>query len=511
MRLHLLFSFLGFLAATSLSVTAAPEESASRPNILFIFSDDHAWQAVSAYNETLVQTPHIDRLGKEGIRFDRCLIPNPLCGPSRATVLTGTHSHINGFWSNSRCTFDGSQITFPKILQKGGYETAIIGKWHLGSEPTGFDHWDILPGQGKYYNPKMILQGEERKIPGYVTDVITDLSLDWLKQRDASKPFLLMCHHKATHRNWQPALEKLNFDKDRTYPEPPTLFDDYRGRGPGAKNQKMSIAETMHRHDLKLSSPSGKNPKQKALWDAYYDPRNKAFDDAQLEGDDLVRWKYQRYLHDYLGCVTSLDDGVGRLLDYLDEANLSENTIVIYASDQGFFLGEHGWFDKRWIYEESARTPFLMRWPAKIKPGSTSSALVSNLDFAQTLLEAAGEEAPERMQGRSLAPLYSGETPDDWRKGFYFHYYDQPSIHEVPRHYGIITDRYKLFHCYKPDDYWEMYDRNRDPLELRSTYDNPEYAETRRVLTEELTELRKFYQVPDQDPKPNKIKTSLSH
>ena len=320
-----------------------------------------------------------------------------------------------------------------------------------------------------------------------------------------------MCHHKATHRNWQPALEKLDADQDRVYPETPTLFDDYRGRGPGAKDQKMSIAETMHRHDLKLSSPSGKTPAQKARWDAYYDPRNKAFEEAQLEGDDLVRWKYQRYLHDYLACVTSVDDGVGKLLDYLDESGLAENTIVIYASDQGFFLGEHGWFDKRWIYEESARTPFLMRWPGKIKAGATSSALVSNLDFAETLLEAAGEEIPERMQGRSLAPLYGGETPEDWRTGFYFHYYDQPSIHEVPRHYGIITDRYKLFHCYKPDDYWEMYDRDRDPSELRSTYHNPEYAETRAQLEEELAALREFYQVPEKDPKPNKIKTSLSH
>ena len=505
------FTIFSFFVSSSFLFAEDKKEGDQRPNILFIFSDDHAWQTVSAYGSDLLQTPHIDRLADEGMRFDRCLISNPLCGPSRATVLTGTHSHVNGFWSNSRCTFDGSQATFPKILQKAGYQTAIVGKWHLGSEPTGFDYWDILPGQGNYYNPEMIRMGERRKIEGYVTEIITDYSLDWLKQRDQSKPFLLMCHHKAPHRNWQPALSKLDFDDGRIYPEPPTLFDDYQGRGPGAKKQNMSLAETMHRHDLKLSNPSGKTPEQQELWDAYYKPRNKDFVEADLKGDDLVRWKYQRYLHDYLAVVSSVDDGVGELLDYLDEANLSENTIVIYASDQGFFLGEHGWFDKRWIYEESARTPFLMRWPEKIKAGATTSALVSNLDFAQTLLEAAGQESPERMQGRSLSPLYGGEAPADWRKGFYFHYYDQPSLHEVPRHYGIITERYKLLRCYKPDDYWEMYDRDRDPYEIRSVYENPEYAEIRQQLTDELAALRKHYEVPNKEPKPNKIKTSLSH
>ncbi|MDP4897330.1 MAG: sulfatase-like hydrolase/transferase, partial [Akkermansiaceae bacterium] len=321
---------------------ALPARSAERPNILFIFSDDHAWQAVSAYNSSLIQTPNIDRIAEEGIRFDRCIIPNPLCGPSRATVLTGTHSHINGFWSNSQCTFDGSQITFPKLLQKADYQTAVIGKWHLGSDPTGFDFWEILPGQGDYYNPKMILNGEETKLEGYVTDIITDRSLDWLEKRDPSKPFLLMCHQKAPHRNWQPNGSKLNFDEGKVYPEPDNLFDDYSGRGKGASAQDMSIAKTMHRHDLKLSAPAGLNKEQRAVWDAYYQPRNEAFEKAGLEGDDLVRWKYQRYMHDYLACVSSVDDSVGRLLDYLKENDLEENTIVIYASDQGFFLGEHG-------------------------------------------------------------------------------------------------------------------------------------------------------------------------
>ena len=497
----ILFTFL-----MSLRLVAAAETSA-RPNILFIFSDDHAWQAVSAYNDSLIQTPNIDRIAKEGMRFDRCLVPNPLCGPSRATVLTGTHSHINGFWSNSRCTFDGSQTTFPKLLQKADYQTAVIGKWHLGSEPTGFDFWEILPGQGDYYNPKMILNGEEKRLEGYVTDIITDRSLDWLEKRDPSKPFLLMCHQKAPHRNWQPNVTKLNFDEGKEYPEPSNLFDDYSGRGQGERDQKMSIAGTMHRHDLKLSTPARLDPEQKAAWDAYYKPRNEAFEKADLQGDDLVRWKYQRYMHDYLATVSSVDDSVGRLLDYLKENDLEENTIVIYASDQGFFLGEHGWFDKRWIYEESARTPFLMKWPARIKPATVSKALVSNLDFAETLLDAAELPIPERMQGRSLLPLLNGETPEDWRTGFYFHYYDQPSIHEVPRHYGIITDRYKLFHCYKPDDYWEMFDLEKDPKEMTSVYDDPEYAPVRKELEAELAQLRKDLKVPQKDPRPNKIKT----
>ena len=490
-----------------LSPAATAEEAQStQPNIVFIFSDDHAWQAVSAYNPELLQTPNIDRIANEGIRFDRCLVPNPLCGPSRATVLTGTHSHINGFWSNSRCTFDGSQITFPKLLQAAGYQTSIIGKWHLGSDPTGFDHWDILPDQGDYYNPKMILKGEERKVHGYVTDIIIDLSLEWLKKRDTTRPFLLMCHQKAPHRNWQPSLDKLNFDDGRSYPEPPNLFDDYSGRGKGEREQNMSIAETMHRHDVKLSTPSGKTPEQLAKWNAYYEPRNESFEKAKLEGKELISWKFQRYMHDYLACVSSVDDGVGRILDYLKESGLEENTIVIYASDQGFFLGEHGWFDKRWIYEESARTPFVMRWPAKIKAGTVSKALVSNLDFAETLLDAANLPIPSRMQGRSLLPLFDGETPADWRKAFYFHYYDQPSMHKVPRHYGVITDRYKLFHCYKPDDYWQIFDLEKDPHEMKSVFGNPEYASVRVDLEKQLAELRKDLQVPDKDPSPNKIK-----
>ncbi|MBK1829963.1 sulfatase [Verrucomicrobiaceae bacterium R5-34] len=483
-----------------------PAHSAARPNILFIFSDDHAWQAVSAYNKGLIETPNIDRIGEEGIRFDRCLVANPLCGPSRATVLTGTHSHINGFWSNTRCTFDGSQPTFPKMLHQSGYETAIIGKWHLGSEPTGFDTWEILPGQGDYYNPTMILNGQETRLEGYVTDIITDRSLAWLKQRDPSKPFLLMCHQKAPHRNWQPNTSKLNFDKGKEYPEPSNLFDDYANRGPGAAEQNMTIEETMHRNDVKLTTPARLNQKQRAAWDAYYQPRNEAFAKANLSGKDLVRWKYQRYMHDYLACVSSVDDGVGRLLDYLKEAGLEENTIVIYASDQGFFLGEHGWFDKRWIYEESARTPFLMRWPAKIKPGTVSKALVSNLDFAQTILSAASLPHVSRMQGRSLLPLFDGSTPEHWRKSFYFHYYDQPSLHKVPRHYGIITDRYKLFHSYKPKDYWEMYDLKKDPKEMNSVYNDPEYAPVRKELEQELAKRRKELQVPNKDPRPNKVK-----
>ena len=366
-------------------------EGKERPNIVFIFSDDHAYQAISSYGSNRNKTPHIDRIGEEGMRFDRCLVPNSICGPSRATVLTGTYSHINGFIDNAGCRFDSSQVTFPKLLQAASYQTVMIGKWHLGSEPTGFDHWQVLPGQGQYYNPKMIRNGENIREKGYVTDIVTDLSLEWLeKERDPSKPFLLMCQHKAPHRNWLPNVTKLNHNGETPFPEPPTLFDDYSGRGPGAREQDMSIAKTMHQWDLKLIVKPDIPKSVRQEWNDYYVPRNQKMEEAQLEGDDLVRWKYQRYMHDYLACISSIDDNVGRVLDYLDESGLAENTIVVYASDQGFYLGEHGWFDKRWIYEESLRTPFLVRWPGVIQAGAGEQESCFQCRFCRDLFGGRG-------------------------------------------------------------------------------------------------------------------------
>ena len=487
------------LLGASLSVAATPRQ----PNIVFIFSDDHAYQAISAYGEArkLLDTPNIDRIAKGGVRFDRCLVPNSICGPSRATILTGKYNHLNGFPNNSNSTFDGSQTTFPKLLKAGGYQTAIVGKWHLISDPTGFDFWQVLPGQGVYYNPPMIKMGERIQNQGYTTDIITDVSLDWLKNRDKSKPFLLMMQHKAPHREWSPATRHLGFDKDRVYPEPPTLFDDYAGRGIAEHDQDMMIAKTMNDRDLKFTPPPGMTAEQRKAWDAYYEPRNAKFKAANLQGRELVRWKYQRYMHDYLATIKAVDESVGRLLDYLDREGLADNTIVIYSADQGFYLGEHGWFDKRWIFEESVRTPLLVRWPGVTKPGTVNKDLVSNLDFAETFLDVAGAQIPAEMQGRSLVPILRGQKPADWRTSFYYQYYEWPVPHRVRPHYGVITDRYKLVRFYGTgEDYWEMFDREKDPLELKSVYNDPEYRTTRVQLEKEITRLRQELKVPEETP-----------
>lgn len=495
---------LAVLFALGPSQRPATAAEPRRPNIVFIFSDDHAYQAISAYNDArrLLETPNIDRLAKEGMRFDRCVVPNSICGPSRASVLTGKYSHRNGFYNNTNSRFDGSQTTFPKLLQAAGYQTAVIGKWHLVSEPTGFDEWRILPGQGIYYNPPMIHNGQREQHQGYTTDLITDFSLDWLKNRDKSKPFLLMCQHKAPHREWSPALRHLGHDGDRRYPEPPTLFDDYSGRGKAEHDQDMTIAATMTDQDLKLTPPAYLSSEQRKEWDAYYEPRNAAYRAAKPEGRDLVRWKYQRYMHDYLGCLKAVDESVGRLLKFLDDEGLAENTIVVYSADQGFYLGEHGWFDKRWIFEESLRAPLLVRWPGVAQAGVANTRLVSNIDFAETFLDAAGLPVPAEMQGRSLIPLLKGQTPADWRTSFYYEYYEYPVPHHVRPHYGVVTDRYKLVHFYAPDvNYWELFDLKEDPRELRSVYDDPAYAQTVADLKKEVVRLRDELKVPAEPPR----------
>jgi len=498
-RTLLLLLMLLCLAGSACKNGGEETESASadeRPNIIFIFTDDHSARAISAYGSTINETPNLDRLANEGMRFDRCFVTNSICAPSRAVILTGKHSHLNGQLSNLE-TFNGQQQTFPKLLQQAGYETALIGKWHLKSEPTGFDHWQVLIGQGPYYNPRFLVPGDTIQITGYTTDIITDQALEWLEnERDASKPFLLMYQHKAPHRGWHPGPDHYTTYEDVEIPEPPTLFDDYAGRASPAADQGMTIANHLDVADLKLNPPASMNAEQIEVWRTVYDPRNEAFHAANLQGDDLTRWKYQRYIKEYLRTVDGVDDNVGRLLEYLDQAGLADNTVVIYSSDQGWYLGEHGWYDKRWMYEESLMTPLIVRWPGHITPGTTSDAMVSNLDFASTFLDLAGAAIPADMQGRSLKPLFTGPTPADWRTSVYYHYYEYPGWHCVERHYGVRTDRYKLIYYYNRDE-WELFDLDTDPHELNSVYADPAYASMVEALKTELTRLRQQYAVPE--------------
>lgn len=489
-------------AIAALAVFSNLAQAAERPNIVFIFADDHATNSISCYGSKINETPNIDRIAKEGMVFENCFCTNALCGPSRAVILTGKFSHINGFQQNGD-KFDISQPTFPKMLRKSGYQMALIGKWHLRTDPVGFDYTEILPGQGNYWNPPMIKNGKRVKHTGYVAEIITDLGLDWLKTgRDESKPFMLMLQHKSPHRAFQSGTEYYDLYADTKIPEPPTLFDDYKTRGTAAHTQDMTIKETLTPRDLKLTPPPRMNKEQLAKWHAFFDPRNAAFKAANLKGKDLVRWKYQRYIKEYLRCVAAVDDSVGRVLDYLDKAGLAENTVVIYSADQGFFLGEHGWFDKRFMYEESLRMPFIVRWPGVVKPGSRNDDLVQNVDYAETFLDIAGQKIPEDMQGRSLVPLMKGQTPDDWRTAIYYHYYEYPSVHEVQRHYGIRTDRYKLMHFYNVGE-WELYDLKKDPLEMHNIFRDPNSKEILAKLKEQLEDLRDKYDVPlDTDPVP---------
>lgn len=495
MRLSVVLWMLTHFACPNL----VKAEEAKRPNILFLFTDDHAAHAMSCYGSKINQTPNLDRIAQGGMRFDRCLVTNSICGPSRAVILTGKYSHLNGFLQNSD-QFDGTQQTFPKLLQGAGYQTAIVGKWHLVSTPTGFDYSEVLIGQGPYYNPPMLKNGQRTKHTGYTTEIITDLALDWLKnQRDESKPFMLMCQHKAPHRNWQPGPKYLDLYEDVTIPEPDNLFDNYETRGTAAKTQKMSVANDLTPNDLKLTPPGNLTREQLAAWNDAYGPRNAAYEKANLTGEELVKWKYQRYMKDYLRCVAAVDDSVGRMLDYLEEAGLAENTVVVYSSDQGFYLGDHGWFDKRFMYEESLKMPLLVKWPGVTKPGSVNNDLVSNLDFAETFLRIAGADVPNDMQGRSLVPLLTGETLLGWRESFYYHYYEFPGPHSVKRHYGVRTDRYKLIHFYNENE-WELYDLKEDPKEMRNIYSANGSEQIVAHLKMELGKLRAHYQVPEVDP-----------
>ncbi|MCA9131213.1 MAG: sulfatase [Planctomycetales bacterium] len=517
MKLSILFICAEvFVVGVSLALLSPTESlAANKPNILFIFSDDHCEQAISAYDSARITTPNLDRIAQEGMRFTRCYVTNSICGPSRAVIQTGKYSHLNGFFRNGN-RFNGDQQTFPKLLQQANYQTAVIGKWHLVSTPQGFDYYDVLKGQGPYYNPPMLTAGPDgepltREHTGYTTDIITDKALAWLESRDKDQPFMLMCQHKAPHRNWMPGPKYLNWLDDVTIPEPETLWDDYSGRTQAASKQAMTIREHLNANDLKLTGRGPLNEEQKKVWDAAYGPKNEAFRAAEpnMTEEDIVRWKYQRYAKDYLRCVKSVDDSVGRLLQYLDDSGLAENTIVIYSSDQGWYLGEHGWFDKRWMYEESLKTPLLVRWPGVTQAGATNESIVSNLDFAETFLDVAGVTVPDDMQGRSLVPLLQGSVPNDWRQAFYYHYYENPGGHNVARHYGVTNGQYKLIHFYalarQSIDDWELFDLKRDPHELQSVYDDPKYAEVRSEMLAQLNELRTMYQVPEdtiEEPQP---------
>ncbi|MCZ6678030.1 MAG: sulfatase [Candidatus Poribacteria bacterium] len=453
-----------------------------RPNILFIMSDDHAAQAMSCYGSRINETPNIDRIAQDGMIFHNCFCTNSICTPSRANILTGQYSHRNGVKTLAD-KFDGRNPHVAKMLQLDGYQTAMIGKWHLGHggvyDPTGFDYWNVLPGQGLYHNPELIDKDGPKVYDGYVTDIITDLSLAWLKDRDADRPFFLMCHHKAPHRPWDPDEKHMHLYEDLDIPEPETFNDDYANRSNAAKEAKMRIDRDLNARDLKIEPPEG------------------------LTGQALKKWKYQRYIKDYLRCVASIDDNVGRLLDYLDEEGLTDDTLVIYTSDQGFFLGEHGWYDKRFMYEESLRMPFAVRYPREIQPGSSCDAIALNVDFAETFLDYAGLPIPGDMQGNSLRPLFNGETPEGWQTSLYYRYWMHLAHHYVCAHYGVRTHRYKLIYYYgealgatgsvdepkTPE--WELFDLQSDPLEMKNVYDEPAYADVVKTLKEELYRLKK--------------------
>ena len=467
-----------FLAASLGAAASSAAQGQPRPNILFIMSDDHAAHAISAYGSRINRTPNIDRLASGGMKLNNCFCTNSICTPSRAAILTGQYSHKNGVYTLND-PLDGSRDNVAKQLQKAGYQTAMIGKWHLKNNPTGFDYWNILPGQGVYYDPQFINEEGTKKHQGYCTDLIADFSLEWLKKRDKNKPFFLMCHHKAPHRPWDPASKYAHMFDGQTIPEPDNLLDHYEGKAKSVADVKMKVGENSTKTDLKVDKPEG------------------------LSGDELRKWAYQYYIKDYLRCVQSVDDNVGRLLDYLDEEKIASDTIVIYTSDQGFFLGDHGFFDKRLMYEESLRMPFLIRYPKAIKPGSISNDIVVNIDFAPTFLDYAGVSTPAEMQGRTFRKVLEGKPPKDWRTTMYYRYWmhNDPD-HHVPAHYGIRTADYKLIYYYgKPlgksgsfepstTPEWEFYDLKKDKREMINRYSDPAYQSIINKLKTELSRLQ---------------------
>ena len=517
-----IFAFLCLTVLIGCKDNSSEEKKAEKtavnqkPNIVFIMADDHAVKAISAYGSEigkLAPTPNIDRLAKNGAIFNQNYNTNSLCGPSRAVILTGKHSHQNGFRMNGE-RFDNTQQTLPKILQQNGYQTAVIGKWHLSDEPTGFDYWKILDDQGKYYNPDFITAEDTTRVTGYAQDLITDYSIDWMKQRNEEQPFFLMVHHKAPHRNWMPALRHTTLYDSVEFPLPDTYFPDFENQQ-AAEEQLQTIYEDMYEgHDLKLSKHKGTdslaaNPwkddfermtaEQKEKWNAAYRPKNDAFWEKDLHGKDLAKWKGQRYLREYMATIASVDESVGRILDYLEAQDLDENTLVVYTSDQGFYLGENGWFDKRYMYETSFRMPLLMQFPKEIEAGSVISEMTQNLDFAPTFLDMAGIEIPEDMQGISFKKVLYGEEAEIGRDAIYYHYYDFPAFHMVKRQYGIKTDRYKLIHFYDDIDTWEFYDLEKDPKEQNNLIDAEEYQAEVKMMHQKLDSVQQHYQVTEKE------------
>jgi arylsulfatase A-like enzyme len=498
---HLIILLSGF------GINKAAGQTSSRPNIIFIMSDDHAYQAISAYGSNLVQTPNIDRIASEGAIMQNSFVTNSVCSPSRAVILTGKYSHLNGLRDNGTY-FNGAQPTLPKILQANGYRTAIVGKWHLWSEPTGFDYWNILPAQGHYYNPPFIKMGKDTVYKGYVTDIITNLALQWIDQ-NKNAPFFLMLHNKAPHRNFMPPLKYLNKFDAANFPLPASFYDDYKNK-PALQRQHITVAKDLDiRYDSKIPCDSCAvttindwapaeyqreierlTPEERRIWDPVY---QKEYDQFKQIKDPaaLVKFQFRRYMEDYLRCILSVDDNVGRVLRYLDETGLSKNTIVIYTSDQGFYLGEHGLYDKRFMYDESFRTPMMIRYPGQIPINRHIKEFTLNLDIAPTLLDFAGIKIPDDMQGVSMRTLLQeGKTPG-WRKEIYYHYYELSF--ELTRHYGIYTGRYKLMHFYNPIDAWELYDLKKDKLEMRNVYDDPKYADIVKDLKQRLKNLQQQY------------------
>jgi arylsulfatase A-like enzyme len=488
-----------FIAAAGLVAGTARPAAAQRPNIIFMMSDDHAAHAISAYGSRVNQTPNLDRLAREGMLLKNAFVTNSICTPSRAVILTGQYSHLNGVPVFNR--FDSSRMTMAKLMQQSGYYTGMIGKWHLGSDPAGFDSWEILPGQGAYHDPLLYTATGEKTYTGrYVTDVTTDLGIDFIDKRPKNKPFFLMLHHKAPHRPWEPdAVHRAQFE-NRWIPEPESLWDAYETRTDALRENQQRVGADLTRRDLKLEPPAGLDTAERTKWLAVKPETVTITRDGKevtLTGEPLVRWKYQRYMRDYLATVQSIDDNVGRLLAYLDKNGLSRNTIVIYTSDQGFFLGDHGLYDKRFMYEESLRMPFLIRWPAAIKAGTTSAAMALNLDFAPTLLDAAGVAVPAEMQGRSLLPVLRGRTPADWRTSMYYRYYHDPGDHNTRAHYGVRTVTHKLIYYWKKDQ-WELFDLVNDPMELHNLYGEPGQEKIAASLKSELQRLKQAVRDDDQ-------------
>jgi len=508
---------LFFLLLMAINLTG---QNQKRPNIVFIMSDDHAYQAISAYSNHLIETPNIDRIAKNGIKFTEACVTNSICAPSRATILTGKHSHLNSKTDNY-FPFDTAILTFPQLFQENGYQTAMFGKLHFGNNPKGFDQFKILPDQGLYYNPEFITKEDGLiQTTGYVTDIITDMTLDWLStERTEDKPFLLFYLHKAPHREWLPAERHIDAYTQKKFYEPATLFDDYEGRTSAAASAEMNLLKHMNwagdskiypevmetlgiaktsdwDHQGFFKEYNRMNEEQKSNWDMAYGKVNRWFEENYKKGmsqEELMKWRYQRYMQDYLGTIASVDENVGRVLDYLEENNLMENTMIVYTSDQGFYLGEHGWYDKRFVYNESFKTPLLIQWKGEIEPGRVSDAMVQNLDYAQTFLDAAGIDAPEDMQGESMVDLLKGDESKWTRESVYYHYYEYPAVHMVKRHYAIVNQDYKLIHFYHDIDEWELIDRKNDPLELKNVYHDPAYAEVVLKLKKELKELRNKY------------------